>query len=141
MYVNLSSLLFIILACLCASSLASLEVGSSVNGNFLNSFEVEAFEASLPTTGDDETIERSATTQEVVELIKRLPIRYALMKKNGPEQIKTYLDDPFDPQEHEALTSEEREGVSEPTVASVYQPGYRHGGRVLRPARVAVAGA
>jgi molecular chaperone GrpE (heat shock protein) len=27
-----------------------------------------------------------------------------------------------------------------PTVTTVYQPGYRFAGRVLRPARVAVAG-
>jgi molecular chaperone GrpE len=65
------------------------------------------------------------------------------------EQIATRLglerfgsaDEPFDPMQHEALTSEEREGVTEPTVTAVYQPGYRHAGRVLRPARVAVAGA
>ena len=63
-----------------------------------------------------------------------------IVERLGLERYGT-VDDPFDPQEHEALTSEEREGVSDPTVASVYQPGYRHGGRVLRPARVAVAGA
>jgi molecular chaperone GrpE len=48
--------------------------------------------------------------------------------------------EPFDPAVHEALTSEAREDIAEPTVISVYQPGYRYAGRVLRPARVAVAG-
>ena len=48
-------------------------------------------------------------------------------------------DEPFDPAVHEALTSETREGLDGPIVASVYQPGYRLAGRVLRPARVAVA--
>lgn len=48
--------------------------------------------------------------------------------------------EPFDPTVHEALTTEARDDVSEPTVVSVYQPGYRFAGRVLRPARVAVAG-
>ena len=47
----------------------------------------------------------------------------------------------FDPMVHEALTSEESDAVSVPTVTTVYQPGYRFAGRVLRPARVAVAGA
>lgn len=47
----------------------------------------------------------------------------------------------FDPAIHEALTSETREGLDGPVVASVYQRGYRHAGRVLRPARVAVADA
>ena len=46
----------------------------------------------------------------------------------------------FDPTVHEALTSEARDEVSEPTVIAVYQPGYRYAGRILRPARVAVAG-
>lgn len=49
------------------------------------------------------------------------------------------VDEPFDPAVHEALTSETREGLDGPIVTSIYQPGYRLGGRVLRPARVAVA--
>ncbi len=48
--------------------------------------------------------------------------------------------EPFDPNVHEALTHEASDEVSEPTVAAVYQPGYRFAERVLRPARVAVAG-
>lgn len=48
--------------------------------------------------------------------------------------------DPFDPNVHEALTTESRDEVAEPTVVTVYQPGYRYAGRVLRAARVAVAG-
>ena len=46
----------------------------------------------------------------------------------------------FDPMVHEALTTESRDEITEPTVISVYQSGYRFAGRVLRPARVAVAG-
>lgn len=46
----------------------------------------------------------------------------------------------FDPTVHEALTSEDSDEVSTPTVTTVYQPGYRLGDRILRPARVAVAG-
>jgi molecular chaperone GrpE len=49
-------------------------------------------------------------------------------------------DEPFDPTVHEALTSEQRDGIDEPTVVSVFQPGYRIGERIIRPARVAVAG-
>lgn len=49
-------------------------------------------------------------------------------------------DEAFDPMVHEALTTESREDITEPTVVAVYQPGYRYAGRVLRPARVAVAG-
>ena len=48
--------------------------------------------------------------------------------------------EPFDPTRHEALMREEREGVSEPTVVTVLQAGYEMNGRVVRPARVSVAG-
>jgi len=47
--------------------------------------------------------------------------------------------EPFDPTVHEALTHTLSAEVSEPVCAEVYQPGYRVGDRVLRPARVAVA--
>jgi molecular chaperone GrpE len=47
--------------------------------------------------------------------------------------------DPFDPTVHEALTHELRGDVSETTCVRVFQVGYRIGGRVVRPARVAVA--
>lgn len=46
----------------------------------------------------------------------------------------------FDPTRHEALMREEREGVTEPTVVTVLQVGYEMNGRVVRPARVSVAG-
>jgi molecular chaperone GrpE len=47
--------------------------------------------------------------------------------------------DPFDPMVHEALTHSHSAEVSEPTCVEVFQPGYRLGDRVVRPARVAVA--
>jgi molecular chaperone GrpE len=51
------------------------------------------------------------------------------------------VGEPFDPTRHEALMREEREGVTEPTVATVLQAGYELRGRVVRAARVSVAGA
>ncbi len=47
--------------------------------------------------------------------------------------------DPFDPSVHEALTHTHSDEVSEPTAVQVFQPGYRIGARVVRPARVGVA--
>jgi molecular chaperone GrpE len=46
--------------------------------------------------------------------------------------------EPFDPTVHEALTHALSAEVTEPTCAEVFQPGYRVGDRILRPARVAV---
>ena len=47
--------------------------------------------------------------------------------------------EPFDPTVHEALTHTLSADVGEPVCAEIYQPGYRVGERILRPARVAVA--
>jgi molecular chaperone GrpE len=46
--------------------------------------------------------------------------------------------DPFDPTVHEALTHSHSADVEVPTAVEVFQPGYRIGERVVRPARVAV---
>ena len=45
----------------------------------------------------------------------------------------------IDPTVHEALTHAHSADVAEPTCVEVFQPGYRLGDRVVRPARVAVA--
>ncbi|MFM8515747.1 MAG: nucleotide exchange factor GrpE [Actinomycetota bacterium] len=63
----------------------------------------------------------------------------AVAAKIGLERFGT-AGDPFDPAEYEALTSEPDPEITEPTVVRVLQPGYRFAGRVLRPARVSVAG-
>ncbi len=47
--------------------------------------------------------------------------------------------EPFDPSVHEALTHSHSAEVTEPTAVQVFQPGYRIGARVVRPARVGVA--
>ena len=47
--------------------------------------------------------------------------------------------EPFDPTVHEALTHAHSAEVTEPTCVQVFQPGYRIGSRVVRPAMVAVA--
>ena len=47
--------------------------------------------------------------------------------------------DPFDPKIHEALTRTYSPDVTEDTCVEIWQPGYKVGDRILRPARVAVA--
>ena len=47
--------------------------------------------------------------------------------------------DPFDPVLHDALTHSYSADVTEPTAVQIFQPGYRVGERIMRPARVAVA--
>jgi molecular chaperone GrpE len=45
----------------------------------------------------------------------------------------------FDPKIHEALASTYSPDVTEDTCVEIFQPGYKMGDRILRPARVAVA--
>jgi molecular chaperone GrpE len=45
----------------------------------------------------------------------------------------------FDPALHEAMAQQPMEGADSGTVVEVYQPGYRLGESILRPARVVVA--
>jgi molecular chaperone GrpE len=47
--------------------------------------------------------------------------------------------EPFDPTQHEALMHAYSDDVNEPTAVQILQPGYSYAGRVVRPARVAVA--
>jgi len=47
--------------------------------------------------------------------------------------------DAFDPKIHEALTHTYSPDVAEDTCVEIFQPGYKVGDRILRPARVAVA--
>ena len=62
----------------------------------------------------------------------------AAVGKLGLEQFGA-PGEPFDPSVHEALTHAHSADVTEPTAVQVFQPGYRIGARVVRPARVAVA--
>ena len=63
----------------------------------------------------------------------------AVAAKLGLERYGT-VGEPFDPQVHEAVMQAEPDAQATVAVcAQVFQPGFRVAGRVLRPARVAVA--
>ena len=76
-----------------------------------------------------------AKLEEGVRLVHRA-LRNTLAKE-GLVEIET--DGRFDPHVHEALLSQPSD-ADEGTVIDVVQKGYRLGDRVLRPARVVVAG-
>jgi len=77
-----------------------------------------------------------AKLEEGVQLIHRSLVQ--LLQRQGLEEIAT--EGRFDPHVHEALLSQPSDR-EEGTVLDVLQKGYRLGDRVLRPARVVVAGA
>jgi molecular chaperone GrpE len=62
----------------------------------------------------------------------------AVVRRLGLERFGE-AGDIFDPTVHEAFTHEVDPAVQEPTCVTVFRPGYRFAGRVVRPAQVAVA--
>lgn len=61
------------------------------------------------------------------------------LEKFGVTEIKS-LEEVFNPAYHEAIHQEVRPGARPGTVVHVYQKGYSYRGRLLRAARVTVAG-
>ena len=62
----------------------------------------------------------------------------SLIERAGLERIDAQ-GQPFDPYAHEAIMADEHSDQEENTVTQVIRPGYRVGGRVVRPAQVVVA--
>lgn len=62
------------------------------------------------------------------------------MERFGVEEIDPQ-GEPFDPNRHEAMTTQPATEVEPDTVLTVFQKGYMLNGRLLRPARVVVAAA
>jgi len=92
---------------------------------------VDDLERALQHTGD-----QSGGLAEGVELVHRGLLN--LLAKHGVERIEAQ-GKPFDPTEHEAVATVERDDVSENTVVEEHRPGFRLRDRLLRPAMVAVA--
>lgn len=61
-----------------------------------------------------------------------------ILRKNGVEEIDA-LGKNFDPNIHQALSKEEREGITAPVVLEVYQKGFTYNGKLLRAALTKVA--
>jgi molecular chaperone GrpE len=61
-----------------------------------------------------------------------------LLKKYHVNEIDA-LGKHFDPAFHEALSKEEREGISKPVVVEIYQKGFTYNDKLLRPALTKVA--
>jgi molecular chaperone GrpE len=68
-------------------------------------------------------------------------VRDELLAALGKAGIQAFspAGEPFDPNEHEAMTQRPAEDAEPGTVLEVYQQGYRINGQILRPARVVVA--
>ncbi len=67
-----------------------------------------------------------------------LKLLTATMERFGVVELNPE-GEPFDPQEHEAMTVQPSADVEPGSVLTVFQKGYALNGRLLRPARVVVA--
>jgi molecular chaperone GrpE len=63
----------------------------------------------------------------------------ATLRQQNVEEISPQPGTPFDPNQHQAVMQQPTEEYAEPTVTQLLQRGYALGGRVLRPAAVAVS--
>ena len=82
------------------------------------------------------TVEQDKGIVSGVEMIRRQFLD--LLKKYQVLEIEA-LGRHFDPALHEALSKEEREGISRAVVVEVYQKGFTYHDKLLRPALTKVA--
>lgn len=61
-----------------------------------------------------------------------------ILRQEGLEPMDVKMDDPFDPNFHEAMLAEDREDLDRESILDVFQKGYILNGDLLRPARVKV---
>lgn len=87
----------------------------------------------------DRALESAAQEDPLLEGVKLVRNElHAALARTGIESFSP-KGERFDPAEHEAMAQQPVEGVDGGCVAEVYQPGYRMGETVIRPARVLVA--
>lgn len=92
---------------------------------------VDNFERAVAATEDKE----SSTYKGIEMILKQM---LDVMKAAGVEEIPAE-GEPFDPNIHSAVMHIEDESCDENVVVEVFQKGYKHGDKVIRPAMVKVA--
>ncbi len=79
------------------------------------------------------------SVEEIADgLMKTSEQLVTILKQEGLSELDVKKDDPFDPNIHEAMLAENREGLHQDTVLEIFQKGYLLGQDLLRPARVKV---
>jgi molecular chaperone GrpE len=89
----------------------------------------------------DRALDAAATDDPLLDGVRLVRSELtAALARAGIESFDP-LGEPFDPAVHEAVATAEQASGGQPggTVVEVYQPGYRLGASILRPARVVVA--
>lgn len=80
--------------------------------------------------------DKESSTYKGVEMILKQFLD--IMKSMGVEEIPA-LGEPFDPNYHSAIMHIDDESCDENVIVEVFQKGYKHDGKVIRPSMVKVA--
>ncbi len=107
-------------------------------------FALERFATDLLAVCDSLEMALTADADASVESLREgneatLKLLASVMQRFGVEELDP-LGEPFDPALHEAMTMQPSDEVEPGSVVTVFQKGYALNGRLLRPARVVVAG-
>ncbi|RKZ10888.1 nucleotide exchange factor GrpE [Candidatus Fermentibacteria bacterium] len=79
------------------------------------------------------------SVEEITDgLMKTSEQLVSILKQEGLKELEVAEGDPFDPNIHEAMLAESRDGLDQDTVLEIFQRGYSLGQDLLRPARVRV---
>ncbi len=78
-----------------------------------------------------------STLREGLELT--LKMFCSSLEKSGVHPVNPQKGDKFNPDQHEAMTIQEVDGIESGTVVTTLQKGYELNGRLIRPAMVIVA--
>jgi molecular chaperone GrpE len=92
----------------------------------------DSLEAALDTAGKADAASLREGQEATLQLLSRA------LERLGVKVIDP-LGEPFDPERHEAMMTEESRSAEPNSVLRVVQTGYELNGRLLRPARVIVA--
>ena len=93
----------------------------------------------LPVIDNLERAENYSTGEEFAEGVKLILRQFReTLEAMGIQEIPA-KDQPFDPNLHEAVFHDEKEGVPENTVTEVLQKGYQMGDKIIRHAMVKVS--
>ena len=106
-------------------------------------FALERFSADLLDVRDSLEMALTAGEGVGIETLREgneatLKLLTTVMQRYGVEEVDP-LGEPFDPDQHEAMTMQPSPDAEPGSVLTVFQKGYALNGRLLRPARVVVA--
>ena len=101
-----------------------------------------ALKAKTPSQKNSESVLNLLVSEDEKSIISGVEMIFKqfseLLKKYNVIEIDA-LGNPFDPNLHQALSKEEREGIKIPVVVEVYQKGFMYNNKLLKPTLVKVA--